>query len=89
MIWLVVLYGVLALIREWCVVGYHVSVYTGKALSASAHGAVTDCMDSFVFVVVMVRIATGKGILSSAIPLAVYILGGAIGTFIGVKKVKR
>jgi hypothetical protein len=85
---LVMLYGVLALIRELCAVKYYGSVFNGRALSASALGLVIGLLDSFVFIVVLGKIAMGGGWIE-ALPLGVYELGAAAGTYLGVKQRRK
>ena len=85
MVLLIVLYGALALTRELCAVKYYGSVYAGRALSASALGLSIGLLDSLALVVVFEKIVSGWG-MRAIIPLAVYEVCGAAGTYIGVAK---
>lgn len=87
MLILVILYGVLALVRELCVVKYYGSIVGGLALSASGLNLVIGSLDSVALVVVFERIVSGWGI-KAIIPLIVYEICGSIGTYVGVKRKK-
>ena len=84
---LVILYGVLALVRELCVVKYYGSVVGGRALSASALNLVIGLLDSVALVVVFERIVSGWG-LKAILPLVVYEISGSVGTYLGVNRKK-
>ena len=87
MIWLVVLYGILALTREMFVVKYFGAVYSGSAWSASGLGSAIEAIDFLAIFIVFEKIISGwRG--KVFIPWGVYVVGGAIGTYIGVKRRK-
>ena len=87
MILLVALYGTLALIRELCVVRYFGSIATGLAWSASGLGSAIEAIDFLAIFIVFEKIISGWR-SKVFIPWGVYVIGGAIGTYIGVKRRK-
>lgn len=85
--WLLVLiYGLLALVRERLAICYYGAVYTGSARWASLAGFLIGILDCTVLVVVFGKIVDGWGTSRALIPLLVYEVCGAIGTYIGVKR---
>lgn len=88
MLILVILYGVLALLREVCAVRYYRAVLEVSAISASGHGLVIELLDSVAIVVVFERIIAGWGV-KAIVPLIVYAICGAVGTYLSVKRIKK
>ena len=82
---LLILYGALALTREMCTVKYYGAVCEGSALLASSLGLVIELLDSTALLVVFMKIVDGWRV-QAFIPIIVYGLSGAVGTYLGVRR---
>lgn len=85
MLLLIALYGLLALLREFCAVKYYGCVFNGWAFWASALSFTIEVLDCTALVMVFDRIHSGWGPVRAMIPLLVYGLFGGVGTYVGVK----
>ncbi len=85
MIGLLILYGILALIREFSAVKYYDCIFKKSALWASVLNFTIEALDCTALVIVFDRIHSGIGTFKAVIPLLVYGLFGSAGTFFGVK----
>ena len=84
MLILVILYGVLAMVREALAVRYLRAVYDRREFLASDLGSMIEAIDWSAMLIGVERIVSGMR-WGLVIPIVVYIAGGWVGTYLGVR----